>query len=362
MKVLHLLPHLRAAGNGVVNAAIPLMLEQRQSGYEVLVLARPGEEAVKLLAGGVQVEFLPDAATASLVARRVRELSRQAEVDVVHAHTVGVLVPALVIRFRRPVLVATAHSLFRMREFLVLAADVVVAVSENNRQRLSRFWFGRRKITTIANCVVGAGSGVPYESKSRRDANLLFVGGLYERKGADVAIRALRILRERREDPLDLDLDVLGHGPERERLATLASALGLANNVHFRGFVADPGGYYDRASALIHPPRDEPFGLVVAEAQLRGVPVVATSVGGLPELLDNGRYGTLVPPDDPDALANQIARVLGSDAAASEAAARSAAGAKRWSPETAFLAHDRLYRSALERNCRRSSSMTGRRR
>ncbi|WP_295774410.1 glycosyltransferase [uncultured Microbacterium sp.] len=344
-----------------MNAAIPLMLEQRRSGYEVMVLAKPGEEAARLRAAGVEVELLPDAARVSLVARRVRELSRQAEVDVVHAHTVGVLVPALVFRFRRPALVATAHSLFRMREFLVLAADVVVAVSENNRERLARFRFGRKKVTTIANCVVGAGTCVAYESKSRRDANLLFVGGLYERKGADVAIRALRILRERGEDPLDLDLDLLGHGPERERLVALASSLGLANNVHFHGFVADPGGYYDHASALIHPPRDEPFGLVVAEAQMHGVPVIATRVGGLPELLGNGRYGSLVPPDDPDALARQIGRVLASDAAASEAAARSAAGAKRWSPEAAFLAHDRLYRSVLKRNCRRNSSMKRRR-
>ncbi len=97
-------------------------------------------------------------------------------------------------------------------------------------------------------------------------------------------------------------LVVLGEGPERERLA--------GEGVYLPGRVGDVAAWLARAELLVHPARWEGFGLALLEAMLAGKPVVATRVSSIPEIVVDGETGLLVPPDDPDALAGAILRVL----------------------------------------------------
>jgi glycosyltransferase involved in cell wall biosynthesis len=124
---------------------------------------------------------------------------------------------------------------------------------------------------------------------------LLCVCRLDPQKGVDVAIRAVRELP-------DAWLVVLGEGPQRAELEALAG-----ERVYMPGRVPDVAAWLRRADVLVHPVRWEGFGLAVLEAMLAGVPVVASNVSSLPELL--GDAGLLVPPDDPGALAAAVARV-----------------------------------------------------
>jgi glycosyltransferase involved in cell wall biosynthesis len=103
---------------------------------------------------------------------------------------------------------------------------------------------------------------------------------------------------------------VLGEGPERTTLQRLAQELGLERRVFLLGRVPDVAAWLGRATVFVHPARWEGFGLAVLEAMLAGVPVVATNVSALPELVVDGESGVLVPPDDAEALANGIARAL----------------------------------------------------
>jgi glycosyltransferase involved in cell wall biosynthesis len=133
---------------------------------------------------------------------------------------------------------------------------------------------------------------------------LLAVARLTRQKGIDVAIRALPDL------PDDTVLVVLGDGPERAALLRLARELGLVQRVFLLGRVPDVGAWLGRATLLVHPARWEGFGLAVLEAMLSGLPVVATNVSALPELVVDGESGVLVPPDDAVALAHGIVRAL----------------------------------------------------
>jgi glycosyltransferase involved in cell wall biosynthesis len=108
----------------------------------------------------------------------------------------------------------------------------------------------------------------------------------------------------------DLELVVLGSGSQHAALLHRASQLGIGERTHFAGFARDPYPWIARARALILPSRREPFGIVLAEALALGVPVVATNAGGPPEILDHGRYGRLVPPCDPEAMATAIRETL----------------------------------------------------
>jgi glycosyltransferase involved in cell wall biosynthesis len=105
-------------------------------------------------------------------------------------------------------------------------------------------------------------------------------------------------------------LVVLGEGPERARLEQLARELGVGRRVFLLGRVPDVGAWLRRATLLVHPARWEGFGLGVLEAMLAGLPVVASNVSSLPELVVDGETGFLVRPDDPAALALGIARAL----------------------------------------------------
>jgi glycosyltransferase involved in cell wall biosynthesis len=130
---------------------------------------------------------------------------------------------------------------------------------------------------------------------------LLAVCRLEPQKGVDVAIRALP------EIPRS-HLVVLGDGPQRAELERLASELGVP--AHLPGRVPDVAAWLRRAEVLVHPARWEGFGLALLEAMLASLPVVATRVSSIPEIVADGETGLLVPPDDPSALAEVVNRVL----------------------------------------------------
>ena len=133
---------------------------------------------------------------------------------------------------------------------------------------------------------------------------LLSTSRLVAQKGIDVAVRALPSL------PDDVVLVVLGEGPERPALEALARGLGVDARVFLLGRVPDVAAWLRRSTAYVQPARWEGFGLGVLEAMHAELPVVASRVSSLPELVVDGETGYLVPVDDSDALAQALARAL----------------------------------------------------
>jgi glycosyltransferase involved in cell wall biosynthesis len=134
---------------------------------------------------------------------------------------------------------------------------------------------------------------------------LLAVCRLEPQKGLDVAVRALPEIRTRHPDAV---LVVLGEGPQREQLERLAGELGVP--VFLPGRVPDVTAWLGRADLLVHPARWEGFGLALLEAMLASLPVVATRVSSIPEIVVDGETGLLVPAEDVAALAAAVSRVL----------------------------------------------------
>jgi glycosyltransferase involved in cell wall biosynthesis len=136
---------------------------------------------------------------------------------------------------------------------------------------------------------------------------LVAVCRLTRQKGIDVAVRALPRVLERHPRALLL---VLGEGPEWGELEKLATELGVHDAVALPGRVGDVGALLRRGELLVHPVRWEGFGLALLEGMLAGLPVVASEVSSIPEIVVPGETGLLVPPDDPAALASALTRVL----------------------------------------------------
>jgi glycosyltransferase involved in cell wall biosynthesis len=140
------------------------------------------------------------------------------------------------------------------------------------------------------------------------DARLLLaISRLEPQKGLDLAIEALAVIRERHPQAVLL---VLGVGSLERELLGLAAVRGVADAVYLPWRVGDVTAWLERAELLVHPARWEGFGLALLEAMLAGLPVVASRVSSIPEIVVDGETGTLVPPDDAGALASAIDALL----------------------------------------------------
>jgi glycosyltransferase involved in cell wall biosynthesis len=136
---------------------------------------------------------------------------------------------------------------------------------------------------------------------------VLTVGALTERKGHGLLFSAAYMLRER---GTRLRYVLCGEGSLRASLEAQARTLGLQDVVRFTGFTPDVPGYLAAADILVHVPFWEGLGVAVIEALAAGLPVIASRVGGIPELIDDQVTGLLVPPQDAAALAVAIERLV----------------------------------------------------
>jgi glycosyltransferase involved in cell wall biosynthesis len=137
----------------------------------------------------------------------------------------------------------------------------------------------------------------------------LAVARLVERKGLGCLIRAFALLERGR-----FHLDIAGDGPDRQALQELAAHHGVAEEIRFLGSLsrAMVAERYREADLFTLPSTAESFGNVFAEALASGLPIVASQVGGIPDLVEHGHNGLLVPPGDPHSLAQAI-RYLADD-------------------------------------------------
>ena len=184
--------------------------------------------------------------------------------------------------------------------------------------------------------LVGAGVGEPFFAVERREEDyLLFFGRLdVFQKGLDTLIEGYAALRASRPGGATPPLLLAGRGKDAAVVERLAREHGVAAHVTQLGAVTDARRLELLAGAkvLLMPSRFEGFGLVAAEAMAAGVPLVASSAGALPEVVDAPRGGVLVPPEDPRALAAAVGALLddGARRAALSASAREAARRYRW--------------------------------
>ena len=152
---------------------------------------------------------------------------------------------------------------------------------------------------------------LPYGRDGRAASGIVAVGGFEKAKGFDDLLRACRILRD---GGVAFQLEIVGDGPQREALRTLAASLSLLDRVRFPGWLpfAEARAAIRRAAVLAHPSIGLGDGApnVIKEAMALGTPVVASRVAGIPGLLEEGACGVLVEPREPAALADALRSLL----------------------------------------------------
>lgn len=242
----------------------------------------------------------------------LRGISR--DFDLIHAHYAVPqgLLGVLLKKIKKKPLVLTIHGsdilglgnspVFKpLVKWVLINSDAVIAVSRFLKEKAQELGAEDEKVRVIYAGVQGrAGRGVHGPGK-----RVVFIGSLVKQKGADILIKAFKTVEKKH---MEAELVIVGDGKERHRLEKLADELKI--NAHFLGYADDVERVLMESRVLVLPSRTEGFGLVLLEAMRAGVPVVATSVGGIPEIIENERNGLLVEKDDTVSLAAAIIRIF----------------------------------------------------
>lgn len=253
---------------------------------------------------------------------RVARLVRTLDIHIVHAHEVKSDVIAWLASALHPVrTLTTVHGWIannRKGRFLVEVDkrvlprfDRVIAVSDRIRDELLVAGVSPGRVRLLHNAIVAdryrrTGRKGVFASRIGRSpagAVLSCVGRLSHEKGHADLIEALGLLAARGHR---FELMLAGDGPERDGLVARVQALGLANHVHFLGYVSAPASVLEESDLMILPSHTEGLPNAALEALMMEVPVLATRVGGTPDVVKDGITGRLVAPHSPEALAAAI--------------------------------------------------------
>lgn len=183
--------------------------------------------------------------------------------------------------------------------------DTIISVSDYIGRDLVEVGVPRDKITTIYDLPPSWNFEEAYRGASRK-ITLFALGRICKYKGFEVLAKAMALACRK---CVNLELVIAGEGPYLERLKRLVKRLGISGHVRFIGVVPyeEIKKLYFKSDIVVFPSiYPEPLGRVSIEAMVAGKPVIASRVGGIPEIVENGVTGILVPPSNPEALAKAI--------------------------------------------------------
>ncbi|XKT75391.1 MAG: glycosyltransferase [Patescibacteria group bacterium UBA2103] len=255
------------------------------------------------------------------------------EPDIVHVNSSKAGIAALAARLRGKKVIFTVHgwAFNERRNFLfkiifkaayfttMLLAHKTILVSEALRKPI-RHWPFVQKVAVIPNGIAPINFLTKEESrkelaeiqpslkKIQKKTWILTIAELHDSKGIDVMLSALTALKETSEELPHYV--VIGEGDERWRLEKLIDTYNLHKNVHLVGFVENAAAYLKAADIFVLPSRTEALGYVLIEAGMANLPVIATRVGGIPEVIEHNKTGLLVPPNSSNVLSTALSILL----------------------------------------------------
>ena len=349
------------SGPGRQLTALLAALPTAGYGVELVTFQRSGRPASPLVAyaeaRGISVTVIPERGPidrAQYRALRAHLELRQPAIVQTHSYKATMLVWLLRQRGMRFGWVGCFHGstaenlkvrLYHwLDQMLLRSADRIVLMAESQR---AGFGHAGARATVISNAVLSPNSATD-DSQPRWDVGLpqpvlACIGRLSHEKGVDLLLRAVAAVAVR-EPARAWSVVIAGDGPERQALQELADTLGVASRVHFIGHIENPWTLYRRCSAVVIPSRSEGLPNVMLEAIAADLPVIATRVGAIPDVIGSSAAAALVPPNDVEALADAIMTWL-TQAPHPAATADRAALRVAYSLERRVGAHLELYHS-----------------
>ncbi|MEI6442842.1 MAG: glycosyltransferase family 4 protein [Nostocales cyanobacterium ELA583] len=321
MRIIHILNHVQEIGNGIVNVAVDLACLQSQSGDDVAVISAGGGYEKLLNQFGVkhyEVNQNRQLITMIKAAVSYRAILQEFQPDIVHAHMMTGVVLGRSLRWENKyILVATVHNEFQRSSVLMGLADRVIAVSKAVKNSMVQRGIPEQKLRVICNGTLGSPRtrkisdyqplSLHSPAIAKRSVGIATVAGMYKRKGITELIAAFE---EVAENFPQVHLYLVGNGPDKQLFESQAQATAVSNRIHFEGFQPEPQRYLLACDIFVLASHRDPCPLVLSEAREAGLAIVATQVDGIPEALDHGKAGLLVPAQDSNQLAKALMELL----------------------------------------------------
>jgi lipopolysaccharide heptosyltransferase II len=319
MNILQILPELRVGG--VETGTVDLAKYAVKLGHKVVVVSNGGELVKDLEAGGAVHYCLPVHKKSIFhmvkMVPHLIEIIKKEKVDIVHARS---RIPAWIAYFAcrrtRTVFITTCHGYYKkhlLSYVMGWAKRVIVPSNVIGRHMIDDFGVPHSRIRLIPRSVdLEKFKYIPFDKKKNKEFNVGIIGRITPLKGHLYFIKAMA--RVMRSVP-NLKVWIVGDAPVskaayKEQLQVLVKRTGLWNSTEFLGTQKNIPEILKHLDLLVlSTTTHEAFGRVVIEAQACGVPVVATSVGGVVDIIDDGKTGLLVPPADPAHMAEAVLKI-----------------------------------------------------
>ncbi len=331
MNILLLTSHFDTGG--ITSYVTILSAGLRRAGHRVIVVSAGGDAVGVLERSGVRhvrvdIRVKSEAHPKIYLALpRLAALIRAEGIDIIHAQTRVTQVMAFCLgRMTGKPFVSTCHGFFRPRWFrktFPCWGQGAIAISRGVREHLIKdFNVDPDSVHLVPNgidmsCYTFTDEVLRRQKRAQWSVDGSPVIGIIARlsdvKGIDVLIRAMPSVVASFPNAR---LMIVGQGPQENDLRTLVNQLGLEKNVSFRFTVQSTADILPAFDVFVMPSLQEGLGLSVMEAMAAGIPVVASNVGGLPDLVKDGQTGFLTPAGDSAALGKRIKGMLGDPARA----------------------------------------------
>lgn len=333
MKILHLIDSAGLYGAEAV--LLHLIAEQRKQGIETILgsIGKPDIKVKNIETAARQrvinvKEFRMKNGPNLPGAISIIRFAKKNHIDLIHCHgyKANILIAMLPARFRKIPYLLTLHGWTSVKKFSKMwfycwadalfarRVDTVAVVSEAmlNHPRIRAMGLKPAVIHNGIPQTVRKIPGIP-DNVTGRFNNKHFtigsIGRLSPEKGLDHLVNAVANLID---NGRDVSLVIIGAGGEREKLEKLAITKGIIEKVFFLGYLDRASRYFSYFDVFVMSSLTEGMPITLLEAMQAGVPIIATRVGGIPEVLENGRCGLLVNPGDERALSNTITRLYDS--------------------------------------------------
>ena len=325
MNILFLTTHVNTGG--ITSYILTLGETLVKSGHKVWVASSGGDNVSRIEAAGMRHLQINVRTKSELHPKLLLsmppllDLIRDEKINIIHAQTrVTQVLGEVLSRLSGIKLVTTCHGFFRPRWFRKIFpcwGQAVIAISKPVAQHLSTdFKVSSDKIYLVVNGIDLDRFVMTDEPKRRQlrqglklgDVPLIgIIARLSDVKGIDILIKAMpRVLKM----IPSANLMIVGQGPQEADLKKLTKALSLTAQVHFKSIINQTPDLLGAFDVFVMPSLMEGLGLSVMEAQACGIPVVASRVGGLLDLVEDGKSGSLVESHNPEALADKIVGIL----------------------------------------------------
>ena len=320
MKILQILPELSVGG--VERGTVDLAKELVRLGHKAVVVSNGGNLVEDLESAGVIHYCLPvhrkSLPNVFLMVPKLVEIIRKEGIDVVHARSrIPAWIAFLACRRTKTAFVTTCHGYYSKHLFSLVmgyAKRVIVPSNVIARRMIEGFGVAHERIRLIPRSVdLAKFKYSPPDKRTGKVFNVGIIGRLTPIKGHLYFIKAMA--KVARTNP-NIKIWIVGDAPGskdayKEQVRVLVKRLGLGDCTEFLGVQKDIPGILASLNLLVlATTTQEAFGRVIVEAQACGVPVVATAVGGVIDIIEDGRTGLLVPPADPQAMAEAITRIM----------------------------------------------------